>query len=81
MTSNAYGSRATSAIIALAASGCLVVCGGTAAVLAADESSTKTDEGWSTQVRAGDTRVTTAAIETDAKKVDAPSREEGQRTH
>jgi hypothetical protein len=41
-------------------------------VLAADDSS-KTDEGWSTQVRAGETRVTTAAIEADAKKVDAPS--------
>ena len=74
MSCNAYGSRATSAIIALAASGCLVVCGGTAAVLAADESSTKTDEGWSTQVRAGDARVTTAAIETNAKAVDAPSK-------
>jgi len=74
MTSSAYGSRATSAIIALAASGCLVVCGDTATVLAADDSSTKTDEGWSTQVRAGDTRVTTAAIETNAKKVEAPSK-------
>ena len=80
MSCNAYGSRATSAIIALAASGCLVVCG-TAAVLAAGESSTKNDEGWSTQVRAGDSRITTAAIETNAKKVGAPSREEGQRTH
>jgi hypothetical protein len=64
----------TSAIVALAASSCLVVCG-TIAALAAGESSTKTDEGWSTQVRAGDARVTTAAIESDAKKkkVDAPS--------
>ena len=61
-------------MIALAARGCLVVCGGTATVLAADDSSTKTDEGWSTQVRAGDTRVTTAAIETNAKKVEAPSK-------
>ncbi len=63
----------TSAIIALAASGCLVVCG-TIAALAAGESSTKTDEGWSTQVRTGDARVTTAAIEANGKKVDAPSK-------
>jgi hypothetical protein len=48
------------------------VCG-TIAALAAGESSTKTDEGWSTQVRAGDARVTTAAIEANSKKVDAPS--------
>ena len=73
MSCYVYGSRTTSAIFALAAGGCLVVSGTTAA-RAADESSTKTDEGWSTQVRAGDTRVTTAAIETNAKKVDAPSK-------
>ncbi len=66
-------STTTSAIIALAASGCLVVCG-TIAALAAGESSTKTDEGWSTQVRTGDARVTTAAIEANGKKVDAPSK-------
>jgi hypothetical protein len=65
-------STTTSAIIALAASGCLVVCG-TIAALAAGESSTKTDEGWATQVRPSTARVTTAAIEADAKKVDAPS--------
>src|SRR5688572_33394152 len=63
----------TSAIVALAASSCLVVCG-TIAALAAGESSTKTDEGWSTQVRTGDARVTTAAIEANAKKVDAPAK-------
>jgi hypothetical protein len=74
MWCSAYGSRATSAIISLAASGCLVVCGGTAAVLAAGESSTKTDEGWSTHVRTGDARVTTAAIEDNAKQADAPSK-------
>ncbi|MTD94742.1 hypothetical protein GIW81_10405 [Hyphomicrobium sp. xq] len=66
-------STTTSAIVALAASGCLVVCG-TIAALAAGESSTKTDEGWSTEVRTGDARVTTAAIEANAKKVDAPSK-------
>jgi hypothetical protein len=66
-------STTTSAIVALAASSCLVVCG-TIAALAAGESSTKTDEGWSTQVRTGDTRVTTAAIEANAKKVDPPSK-------
>jgi hypothetical protein len=72
MSCNAYGCKTTSALIALAASVCLVVCG-TIAALAAGESSTKNDEGWSTQVRPSTARVTTAAIEADAKKVDAPS--------
>jgi len=66
MSCNAYGSKTTSAVVALAASVCLVVCGAIAAV-AAGENSTKTDEGWSTQVRLSTARVTTAAIETDAK--------------
>ena len=71
MSCNAYGCKTTSALIALAASVCLVVCG-TIAALAEGESSTKNDEGWSTQVRPSTARVTTAAIEADAKKVDAP---------
>ena len=70
MTCNAC-SRTTSAIIALAASGCLVVCG-TIAAFATNESGANTAEGWSTEVRAGGARVTTAAIETNAKKVDVP---------
>src|SRR4029079_18091253 len=32
-----------------------------------------TNEGWSTQVQAGDARVTTAAIEPNAKKADSPT--------
>jgi hypothetical protein len=72
MSCNAYGSTATSAIVALVAGGCLVACG-TIVAVAAGESGTKTDEGWSTQVRPSTARVTTAAIEADAKKVDAPS--------
>ena len=71
MTCNAC-SRTTSAILALAASGCLIVCGTTAA-LAAGENTTTTNEGWSTQVQAGDARVTTAAIEPNAKKADSPT--------
>ena len=73
MSCNAYGCKTTSALIALAASVCLVVCG-TIAALAEGESSNKNDEGWSTQVRPSTARVTTAAIEADAKKVDAPPR-------
>ena len=71
MSCNACACKTTSALIALAASGCLVVCG-TIAALAEGESSTKNDESWSTQVRPSTARVTTAAIEADAKKVDAP---------
>ena len=71
MTCNAC-SRTTSAILALAASGCLIVCGTTAA-LAAGENTTTTNEGWSTQVQAGNARVTTAAIEPNAKKADSPT--------
>jgi hypothetical protein len=48
------------------------VCGTTAA-LAAGENTTTTNEGWSTQVQAGDARVTTAAIEPNAKKADSPT--------
>jgi hypothetical protein len=48
------------------------VCG-TAAALAAGENTTTTNEGWSTQVQAGDARVTTAAIEPNAKKADSPT--------
>jgi hypothetical protein len=71
MGCNAFGSETTSSLIALAASGCLVVCGTIAAL--AEGESTNNDAGWSTQVRPSIARVTTAAIEADAKKVDAPS--------
>ena len=83
MRNNAYKwyLRATSAIIALAASGCLVVCGGTAAELAADESSTKTDEGWSTQVRAGDARSHDRGNRNQCEESQRALQEEGQRTH
>jgi hypothetical protein len=71
MGCNAFGSETTSSLIALAASGCLVVCGTSAAL--AEGESTNNDAGWSTQVRPSTARVATAAIEADAKKVDAPS--------
>lgn len=74
MTCNAYRARTTTAIIALVASGYLVMSGTTAAEPAAGESSSEaSDAGWLAQVSTGASQVAAAEDQANLQPVDAGS--------
>ncbi len=74
MSCNAYGSRTTTAAIALVASGYLVMSGTTADLAAGESSSEAHEEGWVTQVLPGAARTISAADHANARDDDAHSK-------